>query len=69
MAILREMTWCEERKGSLIYSMDCVMPFFMLSKWVYIVSAVLQYSAGLVTILYSSGNLLLYTFFTERYNE
>lgn len=57
--ILREMTWCEERKGSLISSMEVAMPFLMLSKWHSMADAALQYRGGLVTILYNSGNLWL----------
>lgn len=53
------MTWCDDKKGSLISSTVDTYPFFSLSKWVSITKAALQYNAGFVTILYSSGNLLL----------
>lgn len=51
MAIFNEMTWCEDKKGSLISSTEVAYPCLTLSKWLSITNAALQYNAGFVTIL------------------
>lgn len=51
MAIFNDITWWDDKNGNFISSIDDASPFFILSKWLSITKAALQYKAGLVTIL------------------